>query len=177
MVLLYIIGFIVIVLAILIAASSKFSEKAIRDPLEIWRTLARAGRLRSLGFTFLLGYVIPYTRGLNLRVTTLEKGLCSAVLKEERRIHNPLRSIHVSALCTFAETIAGLAVITQLSKKDHVVVARINCEAGLITGTCSFNPGFMSGKVEKETEVILRDATLETVAKVTVYWSIECKSE
>ncbi|CAG8452293.1 7246_t:CDS:2 [Ambispora gerdemannii] len=183
MVLLYVIAFSVLVI-IIIAFSIRLSQTAskLRDPIHVWKTLARARRLRPIAFSFLLRYAIPYTSGIHFRVTTLDKGLCSAILKEEKRIHNPFNSIHAAALCTFGETIGGLAVFSQLSKKDRAIITRINCEyfkkaRGPITATCNFNPGFMSGKVEKESEVILNDAMLEPVAKITVYWFIECKSE
>ncbi|POG73523.1 ribosomal protein L1-like protein [Rhizophagus irregularis DAOM 181602=DAOM 197198] len=118
---------------------------------------------------------------MDMRITTLDKGFCSGVLKEQKRIHNPFNSIHAAALCTFAETIGGLAVFSKLTDKDRAIVTRINMEyfkkaRGLITATSQFNLGEISGQTEKECEVILKNEALDTVAKATVFWSINSKN-
>ncbi|CAG8548578.1 28434_t:CDS:2, partial [Racocetra persica] len=110
-----------------------------------------------------------------MRITSLEEGSCSGVLKEQRKIYNPFNSIHATALCTFAETVEGLAMLTKLTKNHRAIVTRINIEyhkkaRGIITGTSTFNPEELIGTQECET--ILKDQSLDIVAKATIFWNI-----
>ncbi|CAG8598967.1 23378_t:CDS:2 [Dentiscutata erythropus] len=120
-----------------------------------------------------------------MRITSLEEGYCSGVLKDQKKIHNPFNCIHATALCTFAETVGGLAVFTKLTKNHRGIVTKINMELinlffaitkyykksrGLITGTSTFNPKELIGTQECET--ILKDQSSDIVAKATVFWNI-----
>ncbi|KAG9303616.1 hypothetical protein G9A89_018512 [Geosiphon pyriformis] len=160
----------------------KTRTSTLRDPISVWNSLSRLGRFRPKVYSLLLGFVNPYTRGIHLRITTIDKGLCSGVLKEQKRIHNPFDSIHAASLCLFGETIIGLAVFSQLGKKDRAIVNRINCEyykkaRGLITATCSFKLDYVRRKEDRESFAILKNEKLETVAKITVNWTIENRTD
>ncbi|CAG8698770.1 12346_t:CDS:2, partial [Cetraspora pellucida] len=90
---------------------------------------------------------------------------------EQRKIHNPFNSIHAAALCTFAETIGGLAVLTKLTRKHRAIVTRINMEYHKkARGTSTFNPEELIGT--KECETILKDQSSDIVAKATIFWNI-----
>ena len=47
----------------------------------------------------------------------------------------------------------------------------------MITATCQFDLKEISGQIEKECEVILKDEALDTVAKATVFWFININSK
>ncbi|RIA96945.1 hypothetical protein C1645_753894, partial [Glomus cerebriforme] len=156
---------------------------SLRDPVKVWHALNKPfiRRFRPLLYSYLLSFVNPFSSCIHMRITTLDKGFCSGVLKEQKKIHNPFNSIHAAALCTFAETVGGLAVFSKLTDKDRAIVTKITIEyfkkaRGLITATSHFNLGEISGQTEKECEVILKDEALDTVAKATVFWSINSKN-
>ncbi|KAF0380812.1 Thioesterase/thiol ester dehydrase-isomerase [Gigaspora margarita] len=100
-------------IAILIGTFTFLANKAkmLRNPLQAWNELNK-----------------PIIRHFHMRITSLEEGNCSGVLKEQKKIHNPFNCIHAAALCTFAETIGGLAVLTKLTKNHRAIVTKINME-------------------------------------------------
>ncbi|CAG8539997.1 7506_t:CDS:2 [Scutellospora calospora] len=174
-----IIGLIVTIVAIFVGTFALLANKVamIRDPLQAWNELNKPiiRHFRPLIYSYFLEFKNPFVKCIHMRITNLEKGTCSGVLKEQRRIHNPFNSIHAAALCTFAETIGGLAVLSKITKQHRAIVTRINMEyfkksRGLITGTSTFNPGELNGIQECET--ILKDQSEDIVAKATVFWNI-----
>ncbi|CAB4375165.1 hypothetical protein RhiirA5_422048 [Rhizophagus irregularis] len=174
-------GILMILAPLAIFLSRKIAS--LRDPVKVWHALNKPiiRKFRPFIYSYLLSFANPFSSCIHMRITTLDKGFCSGVLKEQKRIHNPFNSIHAAALCTFAETIGGLAVFSKLTDKDRAIVTRINMEyfkkaRGLITATSQFNLGEISGQTEKECEVILKNEALDTVAKATVFWSINSKN-
>ncbi|CAG8522462.1 541_t:CDS:2 [Paraglomus brasilianum] len=153
---------------------------SIRDTYVAWGNLARLGRLRPWAFTLLINYVNPYSKSVHFRVTTLERGLCTAVMKEQTRTHNPFNSIHAGALFTFGETVSAMAVFSRLGTKSRAIPTGANIEyfkkaRGLITATAEFSPGELAGRQEKTSELTIVDSYLDTVAKMSIQWVIDTK--
>ncbi|HXR62892.1 MAG TPA: hotdog fold domain-containing protein [Rudaea sp.] len=60
-------------------------------------------------FTRIVCFRAPYFSSISPLVETLEPGRCVVRLRDRRRIHNHLGTIHAIAMCNAAELAAGLA--------------------------------------------------------------------
>ncbi|KAF9191414.1 hypothetical protein BGZ51_007418 [Haplosporangium sp. Z 767] len=138
--------------------------------------------MRAWLFTVVIGFANPYSRSINFRITDVEKGKACGVMRETKKISNLFRSVHAGALITFGETIGGLALFTLLGKKDRAILTNINVEyvklaRGFLTAT-SLVPEFKNTGVESVvTEVIIKNATFDTVCKLTLTWKTDLRSE
>ncbi|OZJ03807.1 hypothetical protein BZG36_03015 [Bifiguratus adelaidae] len=155
-----------------------------RRPLQVWEALNKPViyLLRGWIFGLLLRQANPYCGTINLRITTLSKGTCSGFMTDQHRVRNPFKSIHATALCTFAETVGGLAALSTLGKKDRAILVALNIEykkkaRGLITATAQFDLGKESGKRDIDEEVILMDSNLDVLAVAKLTWAIETKDD
>ena len=50
----------------------------------------------------------PYFGSIAPRITRLENGRCEATIKDQRRVHNHIGTVHAIALCNLAELCAGV---------------------------------------------------------------------
>ncbi|KAG0345593.1 hypothetical protein BG004_003511 [Podila humilis] len=136
---------------------------SIRDPLQTWEILNNVGllpiRLRAWIFSTLVGIANPYSRSINFRITELRKGKACGVLRETKEVSNPFRRVHAGALVTFGETVGSLALFTLLGKKDRAILTNINAEDRDVT--------------EMTTHVLIKNASFETVVKVTLTWKVD----
>ncbi|KAF9437386.1 hypothetical protein BGZ76_000921 [Entomortierella beljakovae] len=181
-------GLAFIVLVGLAYFHSVFIKKlgALRDPLQVWETLNGIGllpmRMRGWIFSTIVGFANPYSRSINFRITELRKGKACGVMKETKKISNPFRCVHAAALITFGETVGGLAVFTLLGKKDRAILTSINAEyvkvsRGLLTATSLVQPIKDKDVTELVNEVLIKNATFETVAKLTLTWKLDLKDK
>ncbi|KAF8975793.1 hypothetical protein BGZ46_008849 [Entomortierella lignicola] len=133
-------------------------------------------------FYVAIGVVNPYSRSINYRITELEKGKVVGTMQEEKKVRNPFRSVHAAALVLFGETVGGLALFTHIGKKDRAILTNVNAEyikisRGRLTAT-SVVPDFHDTKPESVvTEVVIQNAKSETVAKLSLTWKTDLKSE
>ncbi|KAF9959821.1 hypothetical protein BGZ72_008739 [Mortierella alpina] len=158
----------------------------LRDPLPVWESLSGLDfipiRLRAWMFSVMIGIANPYSRSINFRFIELSKGKACGVMKETKQITNPFRSVHAGALITFGETVGAIAFFTLLGKKDRAILTDIHCEyikkaKGFLTAT-SLVPEFKDAHVNSVvTEVIIKDGTFDTVAKLSLTWKTELKGE
>ena len=67
--------------------------------------------LQGLGewlFSRAVCFKAPYFGSISPRITALEEGLCEARLRDRRRLHNHIGTVHAIALCNLAELAAGV---------------------------------------------------------------------
>ncbi|KAI1310505.1 hypothetical protein EDD11_003743 [Mortierella claussenii] len=177
-----------IVLLGLVATVSLIAKKlgALRDPLQVWDALNNVGllpiRLRAWIFSTVVGFANPYSRSINFRITELRKGKSCGVMKETKKISNPFRCVHAAALITFGETVGGLAIFTLLGKKDRAILTNINAEyikvsRGLLTASSVVQPIKDREITELTSEVLIKNAAFETVAKLTLTWKVDLKDK
>ncbi|KAG0342706.1 hypothetical protein BG004_005607 [Podila humilis] len=164
--------------------ASKLSK--LRDPLMLWDALNNVGllpiRMRAWIFSTVVGFANPYSRSINFRITELRKGKACGVMKETKAISNPFRCVHAAALITFGETTGGLAVFTLLGKKDRAILTNINAEyikvsRGLLTASSVVEAIKDREIKELQNTVMIKNAAFETVAKLTLTWRLDLKSE
>ncbi|KAL1936759.1 hypothetical protein VTP01DRAFT_893 [Rhizomucor pusillus] len=160
-----------------------FSLRNARQPLVIWERLNKplVKLFRAWIFAWLLGNADPYVRSIDLRISTFSRGFCTGIMRDHKSIHNPFKSIHATALATFAETVGGLALMSTLKKKDRAILVGLNMEykkkaRGLLTASSDFTPPDLAeGKHTVNTEVVIKDRVLDTVAIAHLSWSVETK--
>ncbi|KAI9235153.1 MAG: hypothetical protein BYD32DRAFT_421859 [Podila humilis] len=155
---------------------------AIRDPLQAWEILNNVDvlpiRLRARIFSTLVGIANPYSRSINFRITELRKGKTCGVLRETKEVSNPFQRVHAGALVTFGETIGTLALFTLLGKKDRAILTNINAEyvkvsRGLLTASSIVSPIKDRDITNMTTHVLIKNASFETVVKVTLSWKVD----
>ena len=61
----------------------------------------------------------PYFGTISPLFTVLETGRCEAIIKDRRRVHNHIGTVHAIALCNLAELTAG--VMTDASLPGHAL--------------------------------------------------------
>ena len=67
-------------------------------------------------FSYLLCLKAPYFSSIKPVITSLEDGVCTAVINKRRSITNHIGTIHAIAMCNLAELCAGLAIDSALDK-------------------------------------------------------------
>ncbi|ORZ26978.1 hypothetical protein BCR41DRAFT_367962 [Lobosporangium transversale] len=157
---------------------------SLRDPLQVYNTLQSIDvlplRMRGWIFSTIVGFANPYARTINFRITELRKGKACGVMKETKTISNPFRCVHAAALITFGETVGGLALFTLLGKKDRAILTNITAEyikvsRGLLTASSIVTPIKDRDATEITTHVLIKDASFETVSKLTLTWKVDLK--
>ncbi|KAG0354200.1 hypothetical protein BG005_006673 [Podila minutissima] len=155
---------------------------SLRDPLQTWEILNTVGllpiRLRAWIFSTLVGIANPYSRSINFRITELRKGKACGVLRETKEVSNPFQRVHAGALVTFGETVGTLALFTLLGKKDRAILTNINAEyvkvsRGLLTASSIVSPIKDHDVSDMTTHVLIKNASFETVVKVTLTWKVD----
>ncbi|KAF9422170.1 hypothetical protein BGZ94_008641 [Podila epigama] len=178
------VGFTTAVVYSISVVSSIITKKigSIRDPLQTWEILNNVGllpiRARAWIFSTLVGIANPYSRSLNFRITELRKGKACGVLRETKEVSNPFHCVHAGALVTFGETVGSLALFTLLGKKDRAILTNINAEyvkvsRGLLTASSLVSPIKDRDMKEMTTHVLIKNASFETVVKLTLTWKVD----
>ncbi|KAI8973778.1 hypothetical protein BDF20DRAFT_884000 [Mycotypha africana] len=153
-------------------------------PLLIWEKLGKpvVKIFRPWTFAYLLNYSDPYARSIDMRVSTFSRGFCTAIMRDHHNTRNIQKGIHPTALATFAETTGGLALMSNLKKKDRAILKSITMEykkkaRGLLTATSDYTlPNDLEeGRHELKTEVVIKDRMLDTVAIGYLVWCVETK--
>ncbi|MFA6986017.1 MAG: hotdog fold domain-containing protein [Arenimonas sp.] len=75
--------------------------------LALWRRSSR-WPLGNWLFTRAVCFKAPYFGSISPLIVTLENGRCEAVIKDRRRVHNHIGTVHAIALCNLAELTAGV---------------------------------------------------------------------
>ncbi|KAI9473737.1 MAG: hypothetical protein EXX96DRAFT_579155 [Benjaminiella poitrasii] len=155
-----------------------------RHPLMIWEKLGKpvVKIFRPWTFARLLNNSDPYAASIDMRVSTFSRGFCTAIMRDHHSTHNTQKGIHPTALATFAETTGGLALMSNLKKKDRAILNSIKMEykkkaRGLLTASSDYTlPNDLEeGRHEIQTEVVIKDRMLDTVAIAYLVWCVETK--
>ncbi|KAI9494641.1 hypothetical protein BDB00DRAFT_817631 [Zychaea mexicana] len=160
-----------------------FTLRNARQPLVIWERLNKpiVKLFRPWIFAQLLANADPYAQSIDLRVATFSKGFCTGFMRDQKRSRNPFRSIHATAMATFAETIGGLALMSTIGQKDRAILVSLKMEykkkaRGLLTASSDFTPPpFTAGRQDIVTEVVIKDRMLDTVAIAHLGWAVDSK--
>lgn len=77
------------------------------DALKLWSSLSRLPAGRWL-YGRLLCLKAPYFGTIAPHFTVLEPGRCEIAIRDRRRVHNHIGTVHAIALCNLAELCAGM---------------------------------------------------------------------
>lgn len=83
--------------------------------LSLWHRLS-SWPLGQWMFSRAVCFKAPYFGTISPRVVVLEHGRCEATIKDRRRVHNHIGTVHAIALCNLAELTAGLMTDASLPK-------------------------------------------------------------
>ncbi|CAO3669203.1 unnamed protein product [Rhizopus stolonifer] len=153
-----------------------------KRPLVIWERLNKPliKLFRPRLFAFLMNNLNPYSGSIDMRVTTFSKGFCTGFMRDRHHNRNPFKSIHATALATFAETVGELGLLSSLSSdKDKIVLSSLELEfkkkaRGLITASTDFTMPDMNEKEQQvKMDVVVKDRMLDTVAIAHLVWRVE----
>lgn len=145
--------------------------------LGMWRRLAPFPGGRRL-FSWILGWIIPYSGTIGARVRLLEPGHCILLLRDRRGVRNHLRSIHAVAITNAGELASGLAMTTALPPGTRAIVTQLATEyvkkaRGVIVVECRVNdPPRPAVPMEVLVESTLTDAAGDIVARVRTTWRV-----
>ncbi|CAO3626783.1 unnamed protein product [Mucor fragilis] len=154
-----------------------------RRPLVVWEKLNKPliKIFRPKIFAFLLGNINPYSGSIDMRISTFSRGFCTGFMRDRHNNRNPFRSIHATALATFAETVGELGLLSSLKDdKDEITLVSLELEfikkaRGLLTASTDFTIPDEDTK-EVKIDVVVKDRTLDTVAIAHLVWDIKSKS-
>ncbi|KAK3826916.1 MAG: hypothetical protein JOS17DRAFT_792166 [Linnemannia elongata] len=156
---------------------------SIHDPLQLWEALQTIGllpiRTRAWIFSKIVGLANPYARTIDFRITELRKGKACGVMKQSKINSNPFQRVHEAALITFGETVGSLAFLTLLNHTtDIAVLTNINADyvkvsRGLLTASSVIPPIKDREATELITHVLIKNASFETVAQLTLTWKVD----
>ncbi len=154
--------------------------KSSRDQGTVFKWWSRLARLPagSWLFSLALGWIAPYSSTIRARVEEIRPGYARVSLKDRRRVHNHLHSIHAIALVNLGEIATGLAVLSTISANMRGIVLDIHAEyvkkaRGKITAIAEFKfPESFADNTACQVEANLRDQSGETVTLVRATWLI-----
>jgi acyl-coenzyme A thioesterase PaaI-like protein len=128
-------------------------------------------------FSRAFGRIAPFNSVISPQVIDVEPGRARIAMRERRRLHQHLRSVHAGALFTLAECTSGLTLSASIPDTMRIIVTNISIDFqkkahGLIVaeGRCDIP----DPEVEQDfqVDVTLTDEAGDTVAEAVVDWRI-----
>jgi acyl-coenzyme A thioesterase PaaI-like protein len=123
----------------------------------------------------ILGRTVPYSGTVSPRVLDLQPGFAQIAIRDRRRIHNHLNSIHAIALANVAELASGLAMTAALPADVRGIVVRLQIDylrkarGSLMAESRCVIPEF-GESTEFVVESQVTDASGDIVARTAVTW-------
>jgi acyl-coenzyme A thioesterase PaaI-like protein len=128
-------------------------------------------------FTKIVGIMAPYSGTLGATVSQLRPGFGEVELRDRRRIHNHLNSVHAIALANLAELTTGLTLMNSLPDSTRGILVGIEMEylkkaRGQLRAACHCTtpPPGVNINIEVSTDIYNRQN--EVVARGKALWRI-----
>ena len=132
-------------------------------------------------FSFILGWVAPYSGSIRARIDALNVGSAQVSMRDRRRVRNHLQSIHAIALINLGEIATGLALLSTLPGNMRGIVLGLQTEyikkaRGKLIAKARFElPSSIENDTRCEVTTEITDDSGETVAIVCASWLIGYK--
>ena len=128
-------------------------------------------------FSWALRRMVPYTGTIHPRVLELRAGYARVEMRDRRAVRNHLRSIHAIALANLAEAASGLAVIYGFPPNTRGILVGFTIEyvkkaRGTLVAECDCGVIDVSRPIEREVDVVVRDADGDVVVRARPRWRI-----
>jgi acyl-coenzyme A thioesterase PaaI-like protein len=128
-------------------------------------------------FSWLLGWIVPYTGTIRPRVVELRPGYAKVEMRDRRSIRNHLRSVHAIALANLAEVTSGLAVTTGLPPTARgiptaLTITFLKKARGVLTAEARCSLPDASREADYDSQSVISDASGQVVVRATVRWHI-----
>lgn len=125
-------------------------------------------------FTRIVCWRAPYFASIAPRIEALAPGRCVVRVRDRRRVHNHIGTVHAIALCNAAELAAGLATDAAIDKTLRWIpkgmqVKYLKAARGTLTATASVPPiGDVGAGLDCPVSVDVRDGDGASVFTATV---------
>jgi uncharacterized protein (TIGR00369 family) len=144
--------------------------------LKVWTKCNRLPMGRFI-FNQMFARVAPFNAVIRPRVLEVTPGRARVAMKERRRLHQHLKSVHAGALFTLAECTSGLAMAASIPDTMRIIVTDISIEfikkaRGLLVAEATCDMPDPAVEQRHEVRVDVTDEVGDAIAHATVRWLV-----